>query len=565
MDKNNSDYIFKAFIVNSFEYDNGNKETSGAWLHFPTTKDEVSALFEKIGLPNNAAPDKYFIDEYEDKSISIQYVLPQHANIDELNYLAHRIKNMNLSELPVFEDAVEAGEHTKNIVDLINLTYNLECYNIIPDMYCWENVGAYFAEKEGFDVSELGDLADFIDYEKYGKYYAEQNGGHFLNDVYLETDLADFTTEYYGSEENIPSECIVTENGENIQYDYRFDFEFQESVDLSVALDSLFRNTDESYSVKYPDDFEQQKYFFDCLILQSTVKIKNMLENIGTDESGELLKQISDFEQKYPCDVYMIYQVKDGEATRDYRYTPHSLLEKWGLSVSKDNYEHTYTCALGEDTTLESLFTKFNTDLPKDFEGHSMSVSDIVVFRKNGEEKAYYCDTAGFVEVPEFLSEPEKELNKTMTVLVVEPLKEPYTKEIDSGLKSLQNEVGGNIQAVYPFAKPAAIICNEDGKINGLKLNRALYDAEGEIYDIVAGTFLIAGLSEDNFTSLPPELIKSMSDQFKAPEIFASVNGKIAALPVKPHKQSIREQLKQSGKEISQQEQKQRKPPNVEL
>jgi hypothetical protein len=194
-----------------------------------------------------------------------------------------------------------------------------------------------------------------------------------------------------------------------------------------------------------------------------------------------------------------------------------------------------------------------------------MSVSDIVVFRKNGEEKAYYCDTAGFVEVPEFLSEPEKELNKTMTVLVVEPLKEPYTKEIDSGLKSLQNEVGGNIQAVYPFAKPAAIICNEDGKINGLKLNRALYDAEGEIYDIVAGTFLIAGLSEDNFTSLPPELIKSMSDQFKAPEIFASVNGKIAALPVKPHKQSIREQLKQSGKEISQQEQKQRKPPNVEL
>lgn len=95
-----------------------------------------------------------------------------------------------------------------------------------------------------------------------------------------------------------------------------------------MALDSLFRNYDDNYAAKYPDDFEQQKYFSDCLIVQSTVKIKHMLEDIGTEDSGELLKRISDFEQKYPCDVYMIYHIKDGEQTRDYRYAPHSLLEK---------------------------------------------------------------------------------------------------------------------------------------------------------------------------------------------------------------------------------------------
>ncbi len=64
MDKN-SDYIFKAFIVNSAEYDNGNKETSGTWLYFPATKEEVSALFKEIGLPNSADSDQYFIDEYK--------------------------------------------------------------------------------------------------------------------------------------------------------------------------------------------------------------------------------------------------------------------------------------------------------------------------------------------------------------------------------------------------------------------------------------------------------------------------------------------------------------------
>ena len=108
--------------------------------------------------------------------------------------------------------------------------------------------------------------------------------------------------------------------------------------------------------------------------------------------------------------------------------------------------------------------------------------------------------------------------DEKITVLVVEPQKEPYIKKITNDLASLQKEVDGYIQAVYPFDEPAAIICNDEGKLNGAELNRALRDDEGHIYDIVAGTFLIAGLSKDNFASLSKEHIEKFRNQFETPK-----------------------------------------------
>lgn len=87
----------------------------------------------------------------------------------------------------------------------------------------------------------------------------------------------------------------------------------------------------------------------------------------------------------------------------------------------------------------------------------------------------------------------------TMTVLVVEPMKEPYIKDIGTDLKSMQSAVDGDIQAIYPYDDLVAIVCNEEGKINGLPLNRAVYDEDKTMIDIIAGTFLITGLTEDNF------------------------------------------------------------------
>lgn len=118
-----------------------------------------------------------------------------------------------------------------------------------------------------------------------------------------------------------------------------------------------------------------------------------------------------------------------------------------------------------------------------------------------------------------------------MKVLKIEPGKLPYMKEISKDLDSLQQEVGGDIQATYPYDDMVAIICNDEGKLLGLPLNRALYMDE-EMYDIIAGDFFICGIDDDHeIISLCDDLARKYYEQFKAPESFCrSANNKIIAL-----------------------------------
>lgn len=120
----------------------------------------------------------------------------------------------------------------------------------------------------------------------------------------------------------------------------------------------------------------------------------------------------------------------------------------------------------------------------------------------------------------------------TLTVLVVEPEQPPYVKNIGGSLHSLQTEVGGSIEAIYPFDDPVAIICNEEGKLMGLPLNRALRDEDHHVYDVVAGTFLVAGLGAEDFCSLNEKQIEKYSEYFKTPELFLRLNGRMLVIPV---------------------------------
>ena len=123
-----------------------------------------------------------------------------------------------------------------------------------------------------------------------------------------------------------------------------------------------------------------------------------------------------------------------------------------------------------------------------------------------------------------------------MNVLVVEPMKAPYEKEIEPGLYSLQHEVGGYIeQFSYGMGEDAAIICNEEGKMNGLELNRGMKDEHGRIVDIIAGTFLVVGLGEEDYCSLTPEQMKKYQKKFRYPETFMRFGGEIVAIPIKPN------------------------------
>ncbi len=115
-----------------------------------------------------------------------------------------------------------------------------------------------------------------------------------------------------------------------------------------------------------------------------------------------------------------------------------------------------------------------------------------------------------------------------MDVLIVEPEKAPRMAAISGDLNSLQQVVGGHIEAVYPYNDPVALVCNEEGKLIGLPLNRKIED-----HDIIAGTFMICGLGEDDFCSLSPELAEKYKQKFADPEMFMRVGNKIVALPIK--------------------------------
>ena len=104
-------------------------------------------------------------------------------------------------------------------------------------------------------------------------------------------------------------------------------------------------------------------------------------------------------------DSFSIYQLRNEDSTRDYRFEPYDRLQAAGLSVDKANYTEVYAAPLAAGTTLEDLYRTFNVDHPADFKGHSLSVSDVVVLHQNGQDTAHYCDSVGFQQVPEFLRE----------------------------------------------------------------------------------------------------------------------------------------------------------------
>ena len=121
---------------------------------------------------------------------------------------------------------------------------------------------------------------------------------------------------------------------------------------------------------------------------------------------------------------------------------------------------------------------------------------------------------------------------ETMTVLMVEPNKYPREMEIGTDLKSMQEAVGGNIEVIYPFEDQVGLIMNEEGKINGLPLNRSLRDEHGDIFDLIAGPFMVVGLTEESFGSLSPEQVQKFSEMFHQPEMFVKMGMGVKAIPL---------------------------------
>ena len=141
-------------------------------------------------------------------------------------------------------------------------------------------------------------------------------------------------------------------------------------------------------------------------------------ELMGQLKSGELTE--GDVKQLYAKaqetaktaepdkDTFSIYQIKGGDETRDLRFEPYDRLQAAGNVVDRANYELVYSAPLAPGTSLEDIYTRFNIDHPKDFKGHSLSVSDVVVLHQDGQDAAHFVDSVGFREVPEFLQEQKQ-------------------------------------------------------------------------------------------------------------------------------------------------------------
>lgn len=120
-----------------------------------------------------------------------------------------------------------------------------------------------------------------------------------------------------------------------------------------------------------------------------------------------------------------------------------------------------------------------------------------------------------------------------MIVLLIQPGEKPALAELNGTLESMQKIVGGYIQILYPFDDPIALVCNDEGKLLGLPLNRGLRDGCGQIYDVIAGTFFLCGAPQDtdHLDSLPEELVEKYSQKFAASEVFINIDGNLLALP----------------------------------
>ena len=461
------DYPFAAFITNLGKYNEG--ELVGEWVKFPTTAEELKEVFKRIGIGQKddfGQPyEEWFITDYDCYVDGLYSKLGEYENLDELNYLASKLDEMSESEYAQFQAGMEMGDHCGSLQEIINLTENLDCYEVYPDIHDYDDLGRYYIEE--LDVMQVPEhLQNYIDYEAYGRDVALEENGTFTDQGYVR-DTGDSFHEYYDGERgSIPDEYRVMTFQDDLPEEEKSEW----AMDIAFDMDEFFRQNDPQYAAEHPEAHAAKEELYENLMagrisaldeklaalgqtqedyLPSEIEkfkdatgyeefldfdpaeVKAALENPDKSRIDEMLTFAEKAEREYmaeaaayvqtpadiaeqaqtvPRDTFSIYQLKSGNETLDYRFEPLDAIRNNGLSVKPENYEQVYTAPLTEKDSLESIYTRFNINRPADFKGHSLSVSDIVVLHQDGKDTAHYCDRFGFSQVPEFLQERQPEL-----------------------------------------------------------------------------------------------------------------------------------------------------------
>lgn len=199
-------------------------------------------------------------------------------------------------------------------------------------------------------------------------------------------------------------------------------------------------------------------------------------------------------------------------------------------SIYDKIYEGEVECA-----TLEDVYRMFNVHRPFSFKGRSLSVSDVihVVDNKSVEPGFYYVDAEGYDDISFDVQKTKERLPETMDVIYVEPGKPAQKTKICTELSDLQRVVDGYIEACE-VGENIFVICNEDGKINGMTPNRALFDEKEDLCDVVFGPFFVCEGKGERFGSLSEEHLEQYYKRFYKPEQFLVRDNTIVVLPCTP-------------------------------
>ena len=414
------DYPFAAFITNLGKYNEG--ELVGEWVKFPTTAEELKKVFDRIGIGQKddfGQPyEEWFITDYDCYVGALYDKLGEYENLDELNYLASKLEEMGQGEYAQFQAAMEVGDHSGSLQEIINLTDNLDCYDLYPSIQDYDDLGRYYIEElDAMQVPEH--LRNYIDYEAYGRDVAMDESGDFTDLGYVR-DTGDTFHEYYDGEPgSIPEEYRVMTFQDDIPEEELSEW----AMDIAYDLDEFFRQHDPQYAAEHPEEHAAKEEIYESLTAGRISALDEKLAELGQTQEDYLSSELEKYkeasgyeasldisEEPAPEDSFSIYQLKGGDETLDYRFEPLDSIHRNGLSVDPANYELVYTAPLTERDSLESIYTRFNMDRPADFTGHSLSISDIVVLHQDGKDTAHYCDRFGFSQVPEFLQQRQPEL-----------------------------------------------------------------------------------------------------------------------------------------------------------
>ena len=193
-------FSIKAFICNLSEYNKGN--LAGFWHIFPTHKKSLLNKLKKINI-NEKCTDELFITDYESDIRILRKYLGEYENLNELNYLAHKICSLKSYDMVKFISAIEFGEYCSSIEEIINLTDNLDCFDYIDNVHNLEDLAYIIVEDYGLiDAKQLGELARYFDYESFGRDFSINEGGMFTKNGYIYLNGEQFMNIYNGK--NMP-------------------------------------------------------------------------------------------------------------------------------------------------------------------------------------------------------------------------------------------------------------------------------------------------------------------------------------------------------------------------